>query len=134
MDVEQIWGEVFTTGKLDFPNTDEGKLKVCTIGLVGLANCAVGMEPPENFDEGMASIGVFLGFGTTHSALGAEAERLMKAWEDDHCCKCGDKLNGHDDDSIDTCRWCESGWVPSKSDDSTAANVTKLDHAHLTVP
>jgi len=41
--------------------------------------------------------------------------------EEKKCKKCGDRLNGHEDESGDTCRWCNTGWIPSKPEDEACA-------------
>lgn len=43
----------------------------------------------------------------------------IQAWNtrsnDKSCKKCGDKLNGHEDESNSFCRWCVTGWTDNKS-------------------
>jgi len=39
------------------------------------------------------------------------------------CEACGDKLIGHEDESATRCRWCVTGWKPSREDKGAATVI-----------
>ena len=41
-----------------------------------------------------------------------ELKELLQEYEVEKThCKCGEKLRGHEDEGVGTCKWCATGWV-----------------------
>lgn len=43
-------------------------------------------------------------------------------------CECGERLSGHEDESSTKCRWCVTGWKPSKDDQADSATHRETTH------
>lgn len=63
--------------------------------------------------------------GYPHPILGGKIDRYFRRDADsanERRCECGERLSGHEDESSTKCRWCVTGWKPSKDDQADSAS------------
>ena len=78
-----VWPEVFETGKVNYPDTWEGRGAACADALLAWGNCHTGTaEIPHNFGDVIVLIGNFLGISATQENLSEYAKKWHKEKEE----------------------------------------------------
>ena len=59
--------------------------------------------------------------GRSADDIRAAVKALTADSANERRCECGERLSGHEDESSTKCRWCVTGWKPSKDDQADSA-------------